>query len=354
MERILDTPVPSLNGRGWRRAFRDELARAADQLDELPSLVVLTGGASRMGFVLDTAREIFGADRVVMGNEPELAIAKGLALAGRIGVRAKGFRDDIADLLRSDQVKTVVADHLPALAEGLGKQVADGVVRTHALPAFRRWKAGSITTLATMENEVADSIAASLRNPADAGILTVVQRWQNDLRPDLAELTEPICRRWGIPPSAMRLPPISVHDQQWLPALGIAGLLAGQAGTIAALVAAAVVAAILAALVAAGIALGPIGWMAGLWAMAGAAGAAEEVVEEKVRTSDLPQWIRDRFSETKVTNGAAEREAQLARSLAASIQEDEGVAIVTQVTARLRSELEELAREAELQITLAA
>lgn len=353
MERVLETPQPTLGGKGWRDAFRDDLQAVAvvANRNTPPELVVLTGGASRMRFVFEIAQEIFGPERVVMGDEPELAIARGLALAGRIGVRAGGFRIDIADFLRTDQVKTVVDNRLPDLATAIGTAVATGVVETYALPAFRRWRSGRITTLAEMETEVADKVSAGMRNPSNQKVNDAVREWQDGLRPDLAELTGPICRRWGIPPSAMELPPLDVRDQEWVPAIGLANLLASKAGSIAAMVATAVVAAVVTAVFAAGLSLGPGGWVAlgvgALWSIV----MAEEVGTEKVKTADLPQWVRERFKESTVTDGAAQREAQLATSLAAAIRSDEGKAVVTQVTDRLRAELLELAKEAELLIS---
>jgi hypothetical protein len=73
-----------------------------------------------MPFARDIARELFGANRVVIGTEPELAIARGLALAGQIGFRAAGFRVDVTELLESGQVETLVRNRLPVLGEGHG------------------------------------------------------------------------------------------------------------------------------------------------------------------------------------------------------------------------------------------
>ena len=92
----------------WPEQLRQDMTAAAALTDRRPSLVLMTGGASRMPFARDIARELFGADRVVIGTEPELAIARGSALAGQIGFRAAGFRADVAELLESGQVETLV------------------------------------------------------------------------------------------------------------------------------------------------------------------------------------------------------------------------------------------------------
>lgn len=96
MDAVLDAPQPTLNGRSWATAFAQDVATAIEQASGDVDLVLLTGGPSRMPFVLDTCRKIVGSERVALGNEPEVAIARGLALAGRMSIRASGFRSDIA------------------------------------------------------------------------------------------------------------------------------------------------------------------------------------------------------------------------------------------------------------------
>jgi hypothetical protein len=92
METVLNTPQPSLEGLSWRQAFRAALDGVAAQLTEPPDAELLTGGASRMHFVQEETREVFGADRMLLGMETEVAIARGLALAGRMSLRAAAFR----------------------------------------------------------------------------------------------------------------------------------------------------------------------------------------------------------------------------------------------------------------------
>ena len=350
MAEVLDAPQPLLGGRSWRQAFRDEMQLAAGTIQGSPDLVILTGGASRMSFVLETAREIFG-DRVVMGNEPELAIARGLALAGRISLRAGGFRKDIAALLDGGQVKTVVGNHLPALADGLGTVVADGAFERHAVPAFRQWRSGELQTLADMERTITAGVAAELDSGSGGKILPVVTTWQNELRPDLAELTAPICERWRIPPSAMELPPVSVGQEGWSPSMAVSGIVAAHAGSIAGWVAAAVAGFVAAAALVFLGATGPVGWAVGFFAAVAAGAQAEELAKDKIREANLPVAVRARFKETMLTKNASAKESELAANIAAGITEDDGAAIVAQVSAELEAELEELAREAELLIS---
>lgn len=350
MAEVLDTPQPALGGRGWREAFRDDLLLAAAAVKGKPSHVVLTGGASRMTFVLAYAREIFG-DRVVMGSEPELAIARGLALAGRISERAKGFRADIADFLRDGTVETVVRNHLGSLASRLGDAVATGAFEAHALPAFRRWKRGEIRTLAQMEAQIAQAVSASLTATDNPRVQAAIVEWQNALHPDLNDLTAPICRRWRIRDEAMELAPVSVRDQTWSPHVGLAMVFADQAAAIAGVVASVVVGIIAAAIFSAMALGGPVTWILGGVAVVAAGGSAAEKTDELVRTSNIPVAAREVFREASLVKKAPAKELELAANLAHKLSTEGADAIVAQVAHQLAEQLEEQAKEAELLIS---
>lgn len=350
MEQILDTPQPALGGRGWREAFRDDLRLAAAAVRGKPSHVVLTGGASRMTFVLAYAREIFG-DRVVMGSEPELAIARGLALAGRISERAKGFRADIAAFLSGGMVETVVRNHLGDLATKLGDAVASGAFEAHAIPAFRRWKRGEFRTLAEMERRIAEAVSASLTAPDNTKVQAAIAEWQNGLHPDLKDLTAPICRRWHIQDEAMELAPVSVRDQTWSPTVGLAVVFADQAAAIAGVVASVVVGIIAAAIFSAMALGGPATWFLGITAVVWAGGGAAGKADELVRTANIPLAGREMFREASLVKKAPQKEQELAANLSQKIRTDGADTIVAQVALQLALELEEQAKEAELLIS---
>ena len=89
----------------------------------------------------------------------------------------------------------------------MGTAVASGITDRHIIPAFRQWRNGEISTLDGMSS----IITAKVNNEISSGEITAaaISDWQNALRPDLDELTRPICRRWGIPRDALSLPEIA-------------------------------------------------------------------------------------------------------------------------------------------------
>lgn len=357
MDSVLDTPLPALGDRSWRQAYREDLKEAAAGAGGTPDVILLTGGASRMPFVLEIAREVFGGKRVQRGAEPEAAIARGLAIAGRISSNTAGFTADVQALLNSGQVRELVEQRLPDLAQRVGAAAAEGFTERHVIPAFKRWRNGKIATLNAMSAEIASTFAAELARADNDAVLKAVAAWQNDLKPQLEELTRPICNRWHLPPTALTLPPAGVGQQGWsISAVdrssAATDYMVGMGG-----VATGIVAGILSAIIAAHTALfavtGPVGWVVGIIAGAIVIGNKDKA-KEKITAANLPLAVRRMQAEAKVVaklrTSAKQQEAQLGKELAEQFLKKSSAQLAREISAALRRELEGLAGEAKFLI----
>lgn len=359
VQAILDTPLGELGGRSWRQAFHDDLAAAGQTLGTEPDAVLLTGGASRMHFVLDVARDRFGADRVLIGTEPEAAIARGLAIAGRINMHAAGFMADVAELVDGNQIEALVTERLPEFARMMGAAAADGITKRHVIPAFRRWRNGEIGTLDQVADTIAKGVEAELNDPANTAITRAFVTWYNKLQPELEELTRPICVRWHLPPAAMALPKVDFSGRTYRLPVADTGaatqMLEGLAH-----VANVVVAGIIATtLFGAGVAIiastGPfaviIAAVAAWWAMKEGMDAAKE----KARSYVIPLGVRQLRSERgllgKLERDAATTERTLAEALANQFLTDGGPDLVADISKSIANQLGALADDAKLLIS---
>ncbi|MPY56351.1 Hsp70 family protein [Streptomyces spongiae] len=358
MDAAVNAPQPSLGGRTWRQAFRDSLDDVARTMGQQPDMVLLTGGASRMHFVQEEAREAFGADRVLLGLEPEVAIAKGLALAGRMSVRADGFRADIRELLQSDRIGSLVQDRLGDLGQRLGEAVADGMTERHVIPAFRRWRNGEIATLDDMAAGISRALHAELTEPGNARLTAAIAEWQNGLRPELEELTRPICLRRHIPPSAMELPAVQVSGGQVNVPFDSAAA-TEVLDNIAKVVNVVVAGVIAMALFGAGTAIiattGPFAVIIAFVVLLVGANETREAAMAKARQANIPIMLRKVRSEsglvTKLRQGAETQEAELARAFSAQFLDSGGQVLVEEISKGIAQDLEALADDAELLIS---
>jgi hypothetical protein len=355
----LDTPLAKLGGRTWREAYRQDLAEVAAVMGKAPDAVLLTGGASRMHFVLDIAREQFGAGKVMLGTEPESAIARGLALAGRINLDAAGFLQDIAALVDGNQIETLVTERLPKFADRLGAAAADGITSRHIIPAFRDWREGRIETLNQVAEQIAKKVEKELKDPANTVVAKAFAKWFNDLRPDLEELTRPICTRWHLPATAMRLPEIDISSRDWKiqrPDTTVAtDLLENLAHVINGVIASVVSATLLGAGVAIIASTGPFAVVVlavGVWV---ALAYGTDKAKEKAKDYNIPLWIRQLRSErglvAKLEQNATTQEKELAQELARQFLKDGGQGMVAEISKSIAAQFGKLADDAKLLVS---
>ncbi|MEV2196233.1 hypothetical protein AB0I02_35430 [Streptomyces phaeochromogenes] len=356
MDTVLDSPLTTLAGCSWRRAFRTDLSEALGRLDGPPDVLLLTGGPSRMPFVLDIARELAGADRVVLGTEPEFAIARGLALAGRMGIHAAGFRGDVRELTASGRITTLVEDRIGRLTDLLGAAVAEGITERHVIPAFVQWRNGDIQTLDDVVRKIASEVNTEVTSATDSRLAAAMATWQNGLGPEFDELTRPICRRWSLEPDSLRLPHVSVGAGGVIKVDVDTAAATGTLSTISTVVSVVLAGVISTSLFGAGMAvLATTGPFAVIVAFAGIVGAAvmgKKRLERLLKTVRVPKTLRRTKSEagliSELRKNRRTQEAQLARSLAAQFLAESGEKLTDDTARAFAQQLDALADEAEL------
>jgi len=102
---------------GWADEFKDLVARTKEQLTKPPSLVILTGGGSRMPFTKVICQQAFPHPTQVKPDDmdPSLSVARGLASAGRKRVLVNRFRSEMAELITSPETREFIrAQHQAA------------------------------------------------------------------------------------------------------------------------------------------------------------------------------------------------------------------------------------------------
>lgn len=207
MDRILNTPIERL-GLSYLDAYRKGLLSAKKQLrDTPPELILLTGGASRMDFMAGIAGEIFPGAQLLHGAEPEFSIARGLCYALRVDMKTRAFEREVKALIDSDEVERIILGALPKLFYKVAPVITSGLIEGCAADAFKRWKHGELKTLGEMSEVVRDSLVESVQEGGiREGFAPVMLEWIEGIRPELEILTDPICGRYELPLTSLRLP----------------------------------------------------------------------------------------------------------------------------------------------------
>lgn len=168
----------------------------------------MTGGASRMKFTREICEEIFPEpeSQVRPDPEPERCIALGLARVGRWDLRASAFKAEINQVFDSKKLKDLIERHIPELIELLVKPLSQGLIDKAIKPGLRDWRNNKIRTLADLENVMKKQAEAWIKSDRTRQLVNgqCVTWFNSKIQPELAQETDPICRKYQIPRSSLR------------------------------------------------------------------------------------------------------------------------------------------------------
>lgn len=356
MNRLLKKPVDALGGQGYLETYEQSLRSLKGRLETEPEIVLMTGGASHMPFMQEIAAEAYPKASIVMGNEPEYAIARGLCYALRMDEKRAAFTADVQALIQSDAVEQVVTDMLDPLFEELSPVLVDVIADVLAPDVFTRWRSGEIRTLndmvSAMSKEAGDLMQSEeiheLLRPATA-------QWLSLLRPQLEELTNPICDRYGLPRTSLRLPGFVLFSAE-APVSGTGIVDFTSVKLVLDVIIAAVVATILGGTETALLMTGPVGLLIGFVIGIITAWVGVSLAEKWVMGMDIALPVRKLFSQRmllgKLKNGKGEMIAKLNEQLSSKVDERsaEIMEMVNSISQTIERQLQEEMERAVLQI----
>ena len=206
-ERILNRGAEQLDGRSFREAFCDSLAQLRDRLEgQLPELLFLTGGVSKLPAIRDWCAAVFPEAVVITGAEPEFSVCRGLAWSGRIDEELRQFRKEVDELIDSSAVEQIVQSRIDDLYRRIVDALVEPILRSVAVPVFDRWRDDEIRRLCDIDQVMQREIEAWLHSDAAQALMVrPIADWLRPVAYDVEEKTMPICVRHNVPYRAMSL-----------------------------------------------------------------------------------------------------------------------------------------------------
>ncbi|MBE9258513.1 Hsp70 family protein [Dolichospermum sp. LEGE 00246] len=146
MREILAQPLEELDNKTWKEVYREMLTKVRDSLksDKLIKRVFVTGGASRMQFVQEISEKIFPNAEYSKGDEPELAIAFGLARWGRMYLKQISLQEDITNVL-SHSLQESIEKHIDQITKILVDAIADSLFINQVDSYIQAWNNDKIS-----------------------------------------------------------------------------------------------------------------------------------------------------------------------------------------------------------------
>ena len=195
----------------------------------------------------------------------------------------------------------------------MSRPIARAICDNVAEPAFKRWRAGSIETINGIAEEIQRNTGTCLRSTElRAALEPYIYEWLRQLRPQLEALTDPICDRYDLPRTALRLSGRMEFTPDGI-AISSDKLINFDAfKVILDVIVASIFAMIMGGAETALLAAGPVGLIVGAVLGLVIAFVGSEAADKKLRNVNLPKGVRRMFSEKRFHAGLERKQEDFA------------------------------------------
>lgn len=204
---LVNKKTPSLNGRSWKDVFIASLKDVrANITGDLPELIFLTGGVSKLLEIRDWCESVFPEAVIISATDPEFSVARGLAYCGRIDEDIREFREELDQLIKSTTIEDIVAKHIPTLYKDAVDCLVAPIIEHVAMPIFDRWRNGEVQKLSDTDEILQAEVAEFLRKDETRELLAgPITAWLKPVIEELESYTVPICIKHRVPYTALSL-----------------------------------------------------------------------------------------------------------------------------------------------------
>lgn len=348
---MLNMGVKKLSDKSFMEVFTESITHIRDNITEqLPQIVFLTGGVSKMKIVQDKVKEIFPECVLVAGVEPEFSVSKGLCWAADVDAQIKLFRADVDELIASDVIETVVSQNIGDLFKIVVDTLVEPILKNAAEPVFLQWRDKQIKRLCDIDEEMTKVITQYVMSDEAKKLLSEpIAKWLKPVAAQLEEKTIPICVKHNIPYTALSLATymnltdvdvkleakniFAIEEITWMINAIISlivGLLCGGSGI---------------AIIAGGFP----GIVAGAAISLLLLFIGKNKFQEAVMSADLPDLVRKAVPAGFINARAEQIESKVKQSLYDSLENDKNESITGEMTNEISREIEScLAKMAEI------
>ena len=317
-DKILGTPLESLNGYSWEAAYNFALKETVEKLGGRgPDTILLTGGASRLPLILPATERAFPKAKVLRGAEPEFSIARGLSWLGRFEFLHASFQEAVSEILSEDGAIYAKAKNASqTLGQKLAPALVDAMTDGCTIPVFQQWRSGQIKSLDEVEGVLSERVKTWLQSDSATAVLKpVINDWFAQLQRDIEKDTDPLCRDHGLPAMVLSLDD-NQHISRHLEELSIAAPRVDSLESDAAFMGTTLTALIISALLAkanlfAPLFLNPIGLVVGGATAGGIFLYGRKSLQGKFKGANVPVLARQIMTDGRIRRAAEKQRSEL-------------------------------------------
>lgn len=210
IDRILNTPLEGEGSQSFLERLWAYLEFAREKTAaNPPQQVILTGGASRMGFFQKACRDAFPQANIILCQEPEFSIARGLSIAARIDDLLRLLRKNVENFFQQGSLMGEIQTHLPALLEKLIPVLASQIVADCVDPVLASHKSG---TIAQVQAAIMQRVSSEFNGrPSTPEVQQVMSLWIGEYLGTVQKQLDDICNQSKVEPADLCLAKLALH-----------------------------------------------------------------------------------------------------------------------------------------------
>ena len=339
---LITQPHQLLDGQGFKSRLMNTLKGTHQRVQKRePKLVILTGGPSRMRFFQEMCRKEFAKSRLIISQQPEQDIARGLTFAGNVDDGVVRFLNEVKKYVAGSAVRQKVSSALPELIESIAQHISKRLLPDCVLPCFQQWKSGQLDTLNSFKQLADRSIKDYLKSAAGRKVVAEASKpWAKSIMDDIQGDIDAIASRFKLSLQMLQAQGVEIGVGTSGEAINFAAQFLGSVELIIMAIVAAVAAVICGGAETALIAAGPIGAIVGVALVAIVFLVGKDKALDLLMSTNIPKIARKAVPESTIISAkniektaAAVRKSMLeSAELSNSISTQVGDAIIQSIS----------------------
>jgi hypothetical protein len=197
----------------WVQTFNNLLQQAKNEIAARGfslKAILLTGGASRMGFIRESIKDVFLRDKPELkfqqDSEPEYSVASGLARWGRRRYLIESFLKKVKEVFEGEMPQ-LIDNHISPFLDILIPKLVDKVITDFAIPALLDWKKGNYKTIENLQENIKQQLDDWLETPEGIQLIASIgnEWWDNKVGQEFLFVVNPLCTEHDVPIGQMSL-----------------------------------------------------------------------------------------------------------------------------------------------------
>ncbi|MBF2020042.1 MAG: hypothetical protein IGR93_08065 [Hydrococcus sp. C42_A2020_068] len=212
MNQLIHQPLAN-SQYSWIQTFQNLLQRAKNEITTRGyslRAILLTGGASRMGFIRESIKQIFLQEnpeiKFQQDPEPEFSVASGLARWGRRRYLIESFRENTKRVF-DEEMPELIEKHSSEFLDILIPKLMDIVIPLFVIPGLFDWKQGKFETTEVLQKQIKQQTNQWLQTSEGIELIASVgnEWWHKGVGKEFLFFIDPLCRKHDVPTGSMNL-----------------------------------------------------------------------------------------------------------------------------------------------------